>query len=193
MAPESPTSIRAFIAIPINEETRCALATAQTSLKKANAHVAWVAPANIHVSLAFLGDIVSDLIPPIEQVLDATAAVTTPFAFDVADLGTFGRPDSPRVIWAGVRNPAPIQRLQGKIADGLRSLQIPQETREFVPHLTLGRVKSSRNRGELTKAIRTAERRSFGRVEATRVLFMRSILKPTGSEYSIVHEAPFSK
>jgi len=192
MAADTPTSIRAFIAIEINDETRRALVGTQSLLKETGAHVAWVAPANIHGSLVFLGDVVQDLIPKVGQVLDTAAAATTPFAFDVVNVGTFGRPDSPRVIWAGVRDPAPLQALHAKVAAGLRELQIPLETREFVPHLTLGRVKSSRNRRELAQAIQTAAATSFGHVAATRVVLMRSMLRPSGSEYLMIHPANFN-
>ncbi len=77
------------------------------------------------------------------------------------------------------------------MAEGLRSLQIPVDSREFVAHLTLGRVKSARHRHELVEAIQAVGETSFGRVDAGRVVLMQSRLKPTGAEYTVVHEAPF--
>ena len=189
MTSDSPAFIRAFIAVEIDEETRRALAKTQGMLRLAGAHVAWVAPENIHVSMVFLGDTVADTIPRIIGEIDAAAAITTPFTFEVVALGTFGRIDAPRVIWAGVRSPEAIQALQGSIADGMRSLQIPLEARKFVPHLTLGRVKSLRGCRELADVIRSERETCFGRVFASRVVLMRSVLKPAGAEYSVLHEA----
>ena len=191
MPMDAPASIRAFVAVEINSETREALTEIQATLRNAGAHVAWVAPENLHVSLAFLGDTVTDLIPRLAHILDDVAALTPPFPFDVANLGAFGRPDSPRVIWAGVKKGEPLTVLQRRVADDLRGLGIALETPEFVPHLTLGRVRSSRGCRPLIDALRSTGEIVFGHVEASRVVLMRSVLASGGAQYSIVHGAQF--
>ena len=192
MSADTPASTRAFISVEINDATRRALAATQAFLKKTGAHVAWVSPENLHISLVFLGDTVADRVAPISRVLDAAATATSPFTFHIANLGTFGKPDSPRVVWAGVADGRPLKALHAAIAERLKALQIPLESRDFVPHLTLGRVKSGHGRREFLEAIKATTDISFGQVDATRVVLMRSVLKSGGAEYSPVHEARFT-
>ena len=40
-------------------------------------------------------------------------------------------------------------------------------------------------------SIQAAATASFGRVDATRIVLMRSVLNPAGSQYSVVHAAEF--
>jgi 2'-5' RNA ligase len=193
MPPSSDSSpfVRAFVAIEIGEDVRRRLAEAQDRLRRASAHVAWVPPQNIHVSLAFLGDIPREtIVPKVAAALDKAAGPVSPFGFDVAELGTFGSRRSPRVIWAGVHGEEPLKALHGRVYAALAVLGLRLDEREFAPHLTLGRVRSPRGVEDLMKAIAALGQPAFGRVETTRVLLMRSTLLPSGAEYAVLHESP---
>ena len=50
-------SVRAFIAVDVGEEIRAHLDGLQRKLKKVHANVRWVKPGNIHLTLAFLGNL----------------------------------------------------------------------------------------------------------------------------------------
>ena len=52
---------RVFVAIEISVSVRNALAVIQQRFQKSNARVSWVHPQNIHLSLAFLGDICAEV------------------------------------------------------------------------------------------------------------------------------------
>ncbi len=182
--------IRAFVAIEISEPVRAGLKSLQLKLKQANAKVGWVAPENIHLTVAFLGDVFGARLIRLGSLLDAVAASFAPFPFEVLGTGFFGSPESPRVLWADVREPTgALARLQEQVAAVARSLEIGVEDRPFAPHLTLGRVRARAGVGELTSRLESASNTSFGSVEVERLLLMQSHLEHHGVRYSILHES----
>lgn len=184
---------RAFVAIEIPADVRAKLAAVQDELKKTRAHVSWVPAANIHLSLAFLGDVSRDSLPLIGAALDEAAALTEAFSLFAADIGVFGSPRSPRVIWAGIGASPSLQSLQKTVADHIRALRIELEDRPFKAHLTLGRVRSSRGRADLAAALERLGPREFGAFQVRRVLLMESRLQPGGAEYTPRHAAPLAE
>jgi 2'-5' RNA ligase len=181
--------VRAFVAIEVNEEVRAALTDTQRKLKKSDAHVSWVKAENIHLSLAFLGDIFPRQVKGMSESLDEIGETCGSFAMEVAGVGSFGAAQKPRVIWAGIEEPPEeLIEIQGYVATAAEGLGIPVDKRPFRPHITLGRVRSGRNVDALTSAMASVKNTRHGSVEVRRILLMRSVLKPQGAEYSILHE-----
>ncbi len=183
--------VRAFVAIAVDDETRRHLVAVQNVLKAARAHVSWVRPANIHLSFAFLGDVPRDDVPVIAEALDEAVKERSAFSFRVAGIGSFGR-GSPRVIWAGVRECDVLIAVQAAVSDTLRGLGLVLEKRPYRPHITLGRVRSARGRGELVAALRELPEEEYGAVSVSAVDLMQSTLNPDGAEYSILHRCALS-
>jgi RNA 2',3'-cyclic 3'-phosphodiesterase len=182
--------VRAFVAVAIDDAARGRLADAQERLRKRGVRIGWVAPANIHVTLAFLGDIPPAQADAVSAVLDGAAARTAPFAMAVAGLGWFGSRRAPRVVWAGVTAGADaLVRLQARVAAGLGGLGLPLEARPFTPHLTLARVRPGQDSAGLADLLDDFRDAVFGTVAADRVLLMRSELQPRGPVYAVLHAA----
>lgn len=182
--------LRAFIALEINDEVRASLANVQATLKATGSKVSWVAAGNIHLSLAFLGNIFESVVDPLGEKLDRVAEGVRPFPLEVAGIGYFGSPTRPRVIWAGIEAPpAELERLHAGVCAAVRTFDIPLEERPFKAHLTLGRVKAPQNVGALTSAMAAVKNTRHGSVDVRRLLLMRSQLDPQGARYSVLHES----
>ncbi len=181
---------RLFIALELNEPTRRALVDLQSRWRAAGADVGWVRREGLHLTLLFLGETPSERVPEIAARMDACACTCPAFVFQVAGWGVFGRPDRPRVLWAGIEAPPELGDLQRTLADSLRASGVPLESRPFVPHITLGRVRSSRGLTALTSMLRsTMNGTRWGRVAARHVTLMRSRLEARGPIYSVVHQS----
>jgi len=183
--------VRSFVAIAVNEETRRELVAVQRVLKSSRAHVSWVRPENIHLSLVFLGDVPRDDVPVISEALDAAVYELPAFSFEVTGIGSFGR-GSPRVIWAGVRECDALAFVQASVSEGLRRLGMELENRPYHPHITLGRVRSARGRNALVAALRELPEQQYGTVSVKGIDLMQSTLKPGGAEYARIHRAALS-
>lgn len=184
-----PSSIRTFAAVNLAPDLRDRIFGTQEELKKADAHVTWVPAQNLHISLAFIGDIFSSRTKDISIALDEAAAGTSRFEVDIQGLGAFGKKDSPRVVWVGVINAEPLTEFYTKIKNLFAAIDIRLEDRPYRPHITLGRVKSGRNRHELLDAMKQYEQVVFGRITVSSIDLMKSTLHPSGASYGMLHSA----
>lgn len=181
--------IRTFIAVELTEEIKRNLGKIQEELKKTNAKVKWVSPGNIHLTLRFLGFVPVDQIPGIGDELKKGLSGFGPFWIEVAKLGSFPPKGRPKVIWAGVSaGSEDVIKLQGKIEDFLKKFNFEQEDRRYIPHLTIGRVKSPKNTERLQELMRTKNSVQFGNMTVGDVSIIRSDLKPEGPVYTVLEK-----
>ncbi|MEN7972308.1 MAG: RNA 2',3'-cyclic phosphodiesterase [Verrucomicrobiota bacterium] len=180
-------TIRAFIAVDIGEEIREKLDQLQRKLKKVHANVRWVKPQNIHLTLAFLGDIPIEKLDPLKTALDKGVQEMAPFELKAFSCGFFGRPKHPRVVWAGIADCPPLMELQCKTIEALQCLKIEPDNNPFSPHLTLGRVKSTDQHTEpLLGKLEKYKEEPLGQTRIDAVQLIQSQLKPHGAEYSVL-------
>lgn len=178
---------RCFIAVDIDHAVRKELAKLQQRLKRAHADVKWVKPENIHLTLAFLGNVPIDEIRPLEATMDSNLQGQDKFNMTFAGTGSFGKPRHPRVVWAGINDSPPLMELQRKVVAALQEANVAFDEKPFSPHLTIGRVKSSKHAAELIDELEKEKDTELGSVEISEVLLIKSVLAPGGAEYSVLH------
>jgi len=175
---------RAFIAIDIDEAVRQKLVNVQQQLTATGAQLKLVEPGNIHVTMKFLGDVPNDKISAVTDALRVAASGMQPFDINVRGIGVFPNPRYMRVIWAGVVDGRDaVIALQQNIDRELQKLGFSPE-RDFVPHLTLARVKTAKHKEQLAASIREMGNMEFGITRAQAVELMQSTLTPKGPIYS---------
>jgi 2'-5' RNA ligase len=183
-------TIRAFVAIPLPESLLEQLGRLQRRLeiKLPPRTVRWVKPRGIHLTLKFLGDTPADTLPGIKAALATVARHAPASSLSVEGLGCFPNPSRPRVLWVGVVEPSgKLAALQDAIEEALSAFGYQPEGRGFTAHLTLGRVNRRTSRDDarqIGEVVKSSEIGSLGEVEADRFALIRSILKPTGAEYT---------
>ena len=72
--------MRLFVAVHLPQEIRERLALVQERLRRAQADVSWVKPANLHITLKFLGETEPKRLERIGPVLAETARSAAPFS-----------------------------------------------------------------------------------------------------------------
>jgi 2'-5' RNA ligase len=147
--------------------------------------VVWVAPANFHLTMKFLGAVEPQRVADVDRALGD--AVTGLSAFDLAlrGLGAFPTVAKPRIIWAGVADgAAELSAIAARVERALSPLGFPAEARPFSAHVTLGRVRTPRRNPRLAAALAASGDVELARVPVARVSLMRSELSPRGARYS---------
>ena len=188
--------VRSFIAIELPQTVKNRLEQIEFKGKQGGyAGIKWVDPKGIHVTLRFLGNISSDQIIRIRKVLEETAKEICSFHLGLADLGAFPNLRQPRVIWVAINGEVDkLSRLQQKIGFLLASCGLPKESRHFIPHLTLARLKDSMSpeeKREIGTFINSLKIEATLPFDAEAVSLMRSQLTPTGAIYSCLFTAKF--
>ena len=187
--------MRTFVAVNLSISTVRSIAEVQgelrSELKRSDAKIRWVPPANMHQTIKFLGDVDVELTEGIGAALRKVAADIAPFRVEAMGVGAFPNPSKPRVIWVSIKDTTEgLARLAAATEAALSELGFPKEKRPFRTHVTLGRVK--RGRCDLTEhAARLAER-SFGVTTFEEVVLYESKLHRSGAEYVSYARVPLS-
>ena len=182
--------LRCFIAIELPLPIREALAGAGefVSEQLPSGAVRWVKPANIHLTIKFLGDTDPATLPQIGDVLDQVVLRFGQFELRLGKLGCFPNPRKPRIIWIGVDGDVhQLGQLQRAVEEGLEPLGWLPEGRRFHPHLTIGRVKD--NRQVIEARLPWGHQPRTGSLTVAKISLIESDLRPTGAVYTIRHES----
>ena len=181
--------IRTFIAIEIPDGIKAAMADVQGALRKTGADVGWTRPEGVHLTLKFLGPVEAALIPKLVDALEAAIKDEAPLVVDVKGAGVFPNARAPRVVWLGFGGDIDaLAELARKVEAACEGLGFKPEGRPFKPHLTLGRVKSSKGVKALMDALKSFEKVELGGFKAESVSIMKSELKPSGAVYTQLQE-----
>jgi RNA 2',3'-cyclic 3'-phosphodiesterase len=126
---------RLFTGIELPEDVVWRLSMLRAGLSGAH----WIDPGNYHMTIRFAGDILD---AEANHFAHALADLNfDSFEIQLSGLGTFGG-NKPRAIWAAVK-PSPeltvLQKAHGRAA---RIAGLPPETRNFLPHVTLARLRN---------------------------------------------------
>ena len=98
----------------------------------------WLEPEDYHVTLRFVGDVDTRTAHDIAETLDEIRRPTARVQFD--GLGWFGG-DKPRQLVARIKAEPSLMDLQAEQERRLRRIGLPPETRKFMPHVTLARLR----------------------------------------------------
>jgi 2'-5' RNA ligase len=172
------------------DEIRQRLADEIDRLRPHATDVAWVAPANLHVTVKFLGRVEETRMPELTEALRAVAGGQRALDVAVRGLGAFPTPTRPRVLWAGLAEASGLPPLAEAVDAACAALGFPRETRPFSAHVTLGRVREPRRRTALAGAL--ARGGDFGRVRVEGLSLMRSELSPRGARYTELARLPLA-
>lgn len=132
--------VRIFLGIEFPEEIIDELMLVQSQMRSETRYGRFVSRENLHLTLQFLGEVATEAIEPIVQVLYKTAKTHSDFSLVLKEIGSFGNNSPYRVVWAGIDGDMGALRcLQKDISDSLSVLGFSPENREYQPHATLGR------------------------------------------------------
>ncbi len=182
----SNDTVRAFIAIELNETLRRQLEAAQKRLKTSGADVKWVEPKNIHLTLKFLGDVPKEKIDELCVAIECGLKGFKKFEFQVSDLGSFPPKGTPRIVWAGVSlGDDLLSQIVASLEKHIAPFYEKKDDKKFSAHITLGRVRSAKNIQALISLLKqniTLSEKQF----IEHITLFKSDLTPAGPAYSII-------
>jgi 2'-5' RNA ligase len=179
--------MRAFLAFDISQEVIERLAALQSEIRDTRADVGVVGRDNLHFTVKFLGEIPDDAVREIDGRIGALDLPA--FEVNMQGVGMFPDFRRPRIVWAGVspNDERAMTDTAEAVIEALDGIGKPEE-RGFRAHVTVGRVRSSRNMERLIALARENATREFGRTPVTSLKLKSSLLTPSGPVYSDVRE-----
>lgn len=128
--------IRVFFAVWPDAAARDALAQLAGGVA-ARTHGRALAPSNLHVTVAFVGDVARERVADLLAIGAELAPDIPSFDLTLDSVGTFR---GTGIAWAGPSTtPAVLRLLAQRLAGGLEARGFAVELRAFHPHVTLAR------------------------------------------------------
>ncbi len=128
-----------FFALTLPDKVKVHLSNISEQLKTSLPFKSWVHPEDYHITLAFLGH--ADQRRLAESVLNVKAALTNVHSFRVElnQMGTFGRPNLPRILWVNTTERPSLAEVRNHVYTSCIEAGFELETRPFKPHITIAR------------------------------------------------------
>jgi len=169
---------RTFIALELSNDIKDQLAVVQQTLRRCKAHLTFVDPEIIHITVKFLGEVDDK---KLREVMDALSKVSfVPYPITTGNV-TVNNKNRPHTVWCTIKDMDESERLFVLIEDALAPLGFARETRRFTPHATIARVKSFDP--SLFTALNTLTAASYGSCRICGMKLMKSTLLPQGPVY----------
>jgi RNA 2',3'-cyclic 3'-phosphodiesterase len=183
--------VRTFVAVFPPPETQEALADAARGLPVVG-KVRLTPPANIHLTLKFLGDVSQQDLGRLAEALEPVRERHEPFEASISGFGAFPSPRRARILWAGIgEGAAELRALARDVEESLEPLGFEREDRTYVPHLTLGRA---RGRPVALETVETVESPSLvPEFFVCHAELVESVLGGAGAAYSTLAAYPLSE
>ena len=128
--------MRLFLALNLDPETRNAVLAAQAELKARSVSGNFSAPENLHLTLAFLGEV--DPLRKKELLSLLQFLPTRPLSLFLSGMGVFPR-RTQGLYWIGMLPDPALAALVRILRARLEAAGFPFDPEPFSPHLTLGR------------------------------------------------------
>lgn len=171
------------MAIELPGDARAEVARATAPFRGADDALRWTRTENLHLTLAFLGEMPEERVPALTEALAGAAAQVAPFALTLSGVGGFPGLRRPRVVWAGVAAPDALGRLHAAVEAALVPHGYLAERRPYTPHLTLARAQGGRAQPMPELAERAAEVELGTSLEVKEIVLMRSRTEAGGARY----------
>lgn len=156
--------------------------------------ITWVDEQNLHMTLKFIGDTPEDKIPLIHETLQGVAVQHTTFEAAIKGAGIFGSEYKPRVLWFGVGDSwNKVSGLATDIIGALEEAGWENDRQNFVPHLTIGRIKYIRQRKKLSEKVAKLQEQHFQDIQIDAFHLIESRLTQDGPTYHILHSYPLKQ
>ena len=166
---------RLFVSLDLPETIAAALVRLDPHLRG----VRWLSAEQIHLTLAFLGNVD----PETEEKLrvNLLAIHFGAFFLPLQGLGTFPAKGRPKILWLGVGRGHPhLFQLHKKVTDAALAAGLEADLRSWHPHLTLARCQDVSSES-IRPFLRRRSDFDAGLVQVDSFQLKSSLLMPSGS------------
>ena len=147
----------------------------------------FVEPDKLHLTLRFLGDTDENKISDIDRLMNKSAEAIKAFTLNINKTGVFGSSYNPRVIWFGIDHNENLTHLHTRIETDLNKVGFFPDRQNFVPHLTLSRVKQLKDLKLFQKIIGEFREKEIMKQEVKEFSLIESILMKEGPIYNTLN------
>jgi len=177
--------MRLFLAVELNNETIRKIDQIENEFKVKDLDIRFVEPKNLHITLKFLGEVDESKMNDVVKKISDDLSGVKQFRVNVEGFGYFGKPNYIRTLWVDIKEGK--EQLVMLIKRFNKSLNhIRSDSHKPNPHITIGRIRSGRNKDVLLHETITLRNVKFGELHVKEIKLKKSTLTPKGPLYEDV-------
>jgi len=142
----------------------------------------WVPEENFHITYKFIGNVDENRLKDIKNQLKSQLNKPIDVDIQLNGLGAFPSIYNPKVLFVNAEDNGLLKDIFFNIDEELSYIGIEKEKRNFVPHITLMRIKKYKIE-EFLKGFYKFKDYNFGKIKSIEINIVESILKPNGAVY----------
>ena len=177
---------RTFLAIKLQptEDLKRMMSYLQKNLEYERRNISWGRLDQMHLTLKFIGDTPDEDIQKISDAMQTLSQRHKPFVMRFDRTGLFGSNRSPRVMWLGMKDePQALYDLANDVLDTFDGIGYPRDRQNFVPHVTLCRIKRLIDKDFFLQLYDAIEQKPYIDIKVNEFSFLQSFLNPDGARY----------
>ena len=178
---------RLFIAVDLELSKEFQMLTTQLQFDLRNDEIVWVKNGLQHLTLRFLGETPDNKIEPVANILSNLVHTTSAFDLQLDKMGVFGSRYAPTTLWYGFSEFSSFENLFLKLETELYQIGFHENYGNFVPHITVGRIKKVDNKKRFWKTIEKLQPQFSQTIPVTQIKLMQSKLTNEGPTYKTLY------
>ena len=179
---------RLFIAVDVELSNNFQLLTKQLQFDFKNDSIVWVKNNLQHLTLRFLGETPDSKIEPIAIALKTVADSTQSFDLQLDKMGVFGSKHAPETLLFGFSEFSLFKILFEKLEKELQFIGFNENYGNFVPHITIGRIKKTDNKKRFWETFEKRQPHFTQTIPVTHLKLIQSKLTTDGPKYKTLYE-----
>jgi 2'-5' RNA ligase len=180
------SQIRAFLAIDLDDDLKPKINRIIKEFKQIDTRIKYVELTNLHLTLKFFGDIDTNGLELIEEKIASVVSEAEPFDIKIKGCGAFPNNNHIKVIWVGIEDDSILKDLHDKLDKEFNKLGFDLD-KKFSTHLTIGRMKSAKNKNQVKSTIEEFRDVEIGEMKVDRISLKKSTLTPSGPIYDDIN------
>ena len=176
------SEIRAFLAIDLDDDLKPKINKIIKEFKQIDTRIKYVELANLHLTLKFFGDIDTNGLKLLEDAIANVVSEFDPFKIKISGCGAFPNNNHIKVIWVGIEDDSILKDLHDRMDEEFVRIGFDKD-RKFSTHLTIGRMKSAKNKDKVKSTIEEFSNFEIGEMEVSQISLKKSTLTPRGPIY----------
>ena len=176
------SEVRAFLAIDLDDDLKPKINKIIKEFKQIDTRIKYVELTNLHLTLKFFGDIDTNGLNLLENAITKVLADFEPFKINIKGCGAFPNNNHIKVIWVGIDEDTLIRQIHDRLDKEFARIGFDKD-KKFSTHLTIGRMKSAKNKNKVKSVIEKFEDVEIGEMEVTQISLKKSTLTPQGPIY----------
>ena len=139
--------IRTFVSVSVPKEIVNIQSMLKSTVEPKGLKLRWVMNGKMHLTLKFIGNTTQGSVDNLNEALFNVVKSAKVINLSISGTGAFPVKGRPNVLWLGIKGDIDeLKQLTVNINNSLEPLGFITEKRDFLPHVTIARIKSNQKK-----------------------------------------------